>query len=80
MARPRKASVSAGASAPAVSDDDYMRRPMESVNVDSLDGDDLKRYAKRAGISQRDIDGLTPDRLRQNIKLAIATHFELLTE
>lgn len=79
MARPRKADA-AGASAPAVSDKDYMRRPLESVDVDSLHGDHLKRYAKRAGIGQRDIESLTPDRLRQNIKLAIAYHFELLTE
>lgn len=80
MGRPKKVDQTAGDSSPAVVDDDYMRRPMESVNVDSLEGEHLKRYAKRAGIRQADIDGLTPDRLRQNIKLAIAYHFELLTE
>lgn len=84
MARPRKADAVVGALAPAAvalsADMDYMKRPLESVDVQSLSGEHLKRYAKRAGISQRDIDNLTPDRLRQNIKIAIANHFDLLTE
>jgi hypothetical protein len=28
----------------------------------------LKAYARRIGIQQRDVDGLTEDRLRQNCK------------
>lgn len=55
-------------------------RPLGSVDVDSLSGDPLKQYAKRAGIRQADIDFLSEDRLRQNIKIAIANHFELLSE
>lgn len=55
-------------------------KPLGSVNVDSLSGDALKQYARRAGVCTRDIDCLTEDRLRQNVKLAIANHFELLTE
>lgn len=55
-------------------------KPLGSVDVDSLSGHALKAYAKRAGVGQRDIDALTEDRLRQNVKLAIANHFELLTE
>jgi hypothetical protein len=50
------------------------------VNVDSLSGAPLKAYAKRAGLRQADIDFLSEDRLRQNIKIAIANHFELLSE
>lgn len=55
-------------------------RPLGSVDVDSLSGEPLKRYAKRAGLRQADIDFLSEDRLRQNIKIAIANHFELLSE
>lgn len=55
-------------------------KPLGSVDVDSLSGEDLKQYARRAGVCARDIDCLTEDRLRQNVKLAIANHFELLTE
>lgn len=56
------------------------RRPLESVNVDSLSGEALRAYARRAGVFPRDIDNLTEDRLRQNTKLVIQTHFELLSE
>lgn len=60
--------------------DESSWRPLGSVNVDSLTGQALKDYAKRAGLRQDDIDFLTEDRLRQNVKLAIANHFELLSE
>lgn len=56
------------------------RKPLGSLDVDALSGEALKRYARRAGVGQRDVDGLTEDRLRQNVKLTIANHFELLTE
>lgn len=55
-------------------------RPLGSVDVDSLSGQVLKDYAKRAGVRQHDIEALSEDRLRQNVKLVIANHFELLTE
>jgi len=55
-------------------------RPLGSVDVDSLSGEALKAYARRAGVFPRDIDYLTEDRLRQNTKLTIADHFELLSE
>lgn len=55
-------------------------RPLGSVNVDGLCGVELKAYAARAGVRRADIDGLSEDRLRQNIKLTIANHFELLAE
>lgn len=67
--------------APAVpSIDPDERKPLGSLDVDALGGEALKRYARRAGVSPRDVDGLTEDRLRQNVKLTIANHFELLTE
>lgn len=61
----------------ALADD---RRPLESVNVDSLSGEALRAYARRAGVIPRDVANLTEDRLRQNTKLVIQTHFELLSE
>lgn len=61
----------------AASDD---RRPLGSVDVDSLSGEALRRYARRAGVLPRDVANLTEDRLRQNTKLVIANHFELLSE
>lgn len=54
--------------------------PLGSVNVDDLSGESLKRYALRAGVHHRDVAGLTEDRLRQNVKLVIAEHFELILE
>jgi hypothetical protein len=63
--------------APQLAED---RRPLGSVEVDSLSGDALRAYAKRAGVSPRDVAGLSEDRLRQNTKLVIAYNFELLTE
>lgn len=60
--------------------DESSWRPLGSVDVDSLAGEALKAYARRAGLREADIDFLTEDRLRQNVKLAIANHFELLSE
>lgn len=67
---------------PAVDIDDLVRpdRPLGSVDVDTLSGEALKRYARRAGVWHADIDTLTEDRLRQNTKLKIAEHFDLLSE
>jgi hypothetical protein len=45
--------------------------PKKSKSVDDLSGDELKSYAAKVGISQRDIDGLSEDRLRQNCKVRI---------
>lgn len=42
------------------------------VAVDAIEGDELKAYARSLGITQRDVDGLTQDRLRQNCKARIA--------
>lgn len=54
--------------------------PLASVDVDSLAGDALRTYALRAGVSQRDVQNLTDDRLRQNVKLTIARTFDLITD
>lgn len=54
--------------------------PLGSVDIDSLSGTVLRRYAAKAGLPQHDVEGLTEDRLRQNVKLFIANHFELLSE
>ncbi len=45
--------------------------PKKSNSVDDMTGDALKAYAAKVGISQRDIDGLSEDRLRQNCKVRI---------
>jgi hypothetical protein len=45
--------------------------PKKNNSVDDLSGDELKAYAAKVGISQRDINGLTEDRLRQNCKARI---------
>jgi len=55
-------------------------RKYTSRDVDVLTGDDLRAYARGAGVSPRDCAGLTEDRLRQNIKLVIQQTHELLTE
>lgn len=48
----------------------------KSVPVDSLGGDELRQYARGLGISQRDVDGLSEDRLRQNCKARIFESME----
>lgn len=54
--------------------------PLKSLDVDSMSGDDLKRYALKAGVVPRDVQGLSEDRLRQNVKLVIQQHFDLITD
>jgi hypothetical protein len=41
------------------------------IAVDAIDGAQLKAYARSLGITQRDVDGLSEDRLRQNCKARI---------
>ncbi|MBC3906210.1 hypothetical protein [Undibacterium umbellatum] len=45
-------------------------------SVDAMSHVQLKEYAAEIGIQQRDIDGLTEDRLRQNCKARIFTSME----
>ncbi len=45
-----------------------------------MTGDDLRRYARKAGVTERDVMGLTEDRLRQNVKLVIQQHFDLIAD
>lgn len=72
---PKRATAPVVAAAPR-----QHEKPLGSVHIDSLSGDELKAYARRAGVLPRDVDNLTEDRLRQNTKLVIANHFELITE
>lgn len=48
----------------------------KSVPVDDLAGNELRQYARGLGISQRDVDGLSEDRLRQNCKVRIFESME----
>jgi len=48
----------------------------QRVAVDKIGGLELKAYARSIGIQQRDVDGLTEDRLRQNCKARIAQSME----
>lgn len=48
----------------------------KSVAVESLGGDELRQYARAIGIPQRDVDGLSEDRLRQNCKARIFESME----
>ena len=81
--QPRRGAGAAAARPPlpqsldAIGDPD---KPLGSVHIDSLSGDALKRYARRAGVRELDVQNLTEDRLRQNTKLAIQNLFDLITE
>lgn len=55
-------------------------RPPKSVDIDSLNEPSLRNYAAAIGVSKRDVEGLTADRLRQNCKLHLANWFEMLSE
>lgn len=65
---------------PAAGPDAGAARPPRSVDIASLAGDALRSYARRIGVSRRDCEGLTEDRLRQNCKAFLANHFELIAE
>ncbi len=45
-------------------------------SVDDMQGDALKAYARKVGIKERDIQGLSEDRLRQNIRAMIHAAME----
>ncbi len=47
----------------------------QKKSVDDMDADELKAYAKRIGISVRDIENLSIDRLRQNCKARLYETF-----
>lgn len=51
---------------PQFSADDFRK------SIDDMAGPLLKAYARRIGIMQRDVDGLTEYRLRQNCKAMLA--------
>lgn len=55
-------------------------RPPKSVDIDSLEEASLRSYAAAIGVSKRDVEGLTVDRLRQNCKAHLQHHFDLITE
>lgn len=56
--------------APQFSADDFRK------SVDDMDTALLRAYARRIGIKQRDVDGLTEDRLRQNCKAQLLANLE----
>ena len=45
-------------------------------SVEDMSGEVLKAYARKVGIIERDIQGLSEDRLRQNIRAAIHVAME----
>lgn len=51
---------------------------VESRDIDGLSHTALRDYALRQGISRRDVENLTEDRLRQNVKLQVIENYELL--
>lgn len=51
------------------------RRPGRGA-IDDMTGDDLKAYARSIGITQRDVDFLTEERLRQNCKARVYESME----
>lgn len=55
------------------------RGPVRSVDIDSLQGEALRTYARRIGVSGRDCNELGEDRLRQNCKLFLNQHFQELS-
>ena len=48
----------------------------QRVNIDTVDFDTLKQYARSIGILQRDVDTLSEPRLRQNCKARVFQSME----
>lgn len=57
------------------------RDPLQRARqINGMPTDELMAYAKQVGVPQRDIDGLSLDRLRQNCHLTVARLVEAYTE
>jgi hypothetical protein len=73
--------LSAVLTTPASQLTDPTPEPQFSANdfrkpIDDMSGPLLRAYARRIGIKQRDVDGLTEDRLRQNCKASLLAQLE----
>jgi isopenicillin N synthase-like dioxygenase len=73
-AAPKASKLAAVATTPAAQLADAAPEPQFSVEdfrrpIDEMSGALLKAFARKVGIKQRDVDGLTEDRLRQNCKV-----------
>lgn len=62
-----------GAQIPEAEESDAQKNPR---SIDDMEGAALKEYARSIGISQRDVDGLTESRLRQNCKARVFAAIE----
>ncbi len=77
----KAATEAARAQSPALLPADFSHQihaRVESRDIGSLHGQALRDYALRQGISRRDVENLTEDRLRQNVKLQVIENYELL--
>jgi hypothetical protein len=50
------------------------------VNIDALVGDELRRYARQIGLTERDASGLSEERLRMNCKARLHDMIETFLE
>jgi len=46
------------------------------TDVDRMAGEHLRAYARKTGVTPRDVDSLPDDRLRQSVKLLLAARYE----
>jgi len=47
-----------------------------SRSINDMSGDVLKAHARKVGISERDVNGLSEDRLRQNCMVMVSESLE----
>lgn len=52
----------------------------KSKRIDDMAHDELRVYAREIGVLQRDCDGLTLDRLRQNVRATLYHNTEMILE
>lgn len=58
-----------------------LRDPLQRAReIKTMQGDELRDYARLVGVQERDVTGLSEDRLRQNCMLLINAQIEALTE
>lgn len=73
---PQTAAVAPAAATPISAQALEVEQGNHPSDVDRMGGDHLRTYAKRCGVTPRDVDSLLDDKLRQACKVMLALRYE----